>query len=130
MTISMPPTRFDFMFIGNDRRSATVHNSSLSYQANMTKIRSRLVEQVFNNRKYYYRNRVEINRCSSALISIKEKHRRERLKQIAEKQKVIEELQKIPIVQYPSASKAKLVKSRDSFRFGVRVKIRNENLSR
>ena len=126
MTLGMSPTRFDLMVNGREKFNSTVYSSSLSYQANVNKMRSRIVEQVFNNRKYFYRNRVEFYQYQSMVTSLEKSHRHQRRKQIDTRQKIAEDLKQIRSIRYPSSLTTKLFKTKDFYRFGIRVNLLND----
>jgi hypothetical protein len=121
----MTTPSFDFLILGR-RQIAAAAGSSPTQQA-LTKARFRLVQQVYNNRKLVYRNRIETNRQNLILSTIESAHNREQATQRLQKHNVLTELKrKNSIVDscltlLPSYKPIDLTEPKDFYRFGVRV---------
>ena len=96
-------------------------------QQTLTKVRLRIVQQVYNNRRVVYRNRVETNRRNLLLSTIERAHNREEAIQRVQKHNVLADLkQKDAVVDSSFAftqsyEPIDLTEPKDLYRFGVRV---------
>ena len=121
----MAAAPFDLLLFGHQKIAATA--GSTPTQQNLTKVRLRIVQQVFNNRRLVYRNRVETNRRNLILSTIENAHHREQATQRLQRQNVLIDLKrKNSIIDscltvLPSYEPIDLTEPKDFYRFGVRV---------
>ena len=121
----MATPSFDLLVVGQ-QRIARVAGSSATQKA-LTKARFRLVQQVFNDRRLVYRNRVETNRKNILLSSLENSHRREQTTQRLQKNQILTDLRQrktivdSDLVLFPSYQPIDLPRPKDLYRFGVRV---------
>ncbi|CAF1018621.1 unnamed protein product [Rotaria sordida] len=118
-------TPFDLLIFGQRKIAATA-GSSLK-QETLTKIRLRIVQQVYNDRRLVYRNRVETNRRNLVLSTIENAHKREQAVQRTQKENVLTDLKQEKytidscLALLPSYEPIDLTEPKDAYRFGVRV---------
>jgi len=121
----MTTPSFDLLIIGR-RRIAAAAGSSPTQQA-ITKARIHLVQEVYNNRKLVYRNRVEKNRQKLVLSTIESAHNREQAAQRLYRHHVLTDLKRKNstvdscLTLLPSYKPIDLTEPKDFYRFGVRV---------
>jgi hypothetical protein len=117
---------FDLLLFGRSKLAAA--GSSHSSQT-LTKLRLRIVQQVYKNRRVVYRNRVETNRRNLILSTIEHAHHREEATQRLQKLNILTDLkQKNSVVDGSLALKQSyqpidLTEPKEFYRFGVRVRI-------
>jgi len=121
----MATPAFDFLILGRRRIAAAAGPSPTQQQ--LTKVRFRLIQQVFNQRRLVYRNRVEANRKKLVLSTIENAHHREQATQRVQRLNALIDLKrKNSIVDscltlLPSYKPIDLTEPKDFYRFGVRV---------
>lgn len=128
----MAAPSFDLLVLGQQRIAREA--GPAASQKMLTRVRLRLVHQVFNDRRLVYRNRVETNRKTLLLSSIENTHHREQASQRLQKHQIITDLTRRKTIvdsrvtlpsSYPSID---LPQPKDLYRFGVRVISRYFNL--
>ena len=121
----MAAPQFDLLLFGR-RKIAATGGPSPSHQS-LTKARLRVVQQVFNNRRVVYRNRVETNRRNLIISTIESAHNRERAAQRVQRLNVLTDLKRKDLVAdscltlLSSYNPIDLTEPKDFYRFGVRV---------
>ncbi|CAF3136318.1 unnamed protein product [Rotaria socialis] len=116
---------FNLLLFGRRKIAATT-GSSPTHQT-LTKVRFRIIRQVFNDRQLVYRNRVEANRQKFVLSTIQSEHKREQSMQRLQKENILTDLkQKKSVVDsglivLPSYEPIGLAEPKDFYRFGVRI---------
>ncbi|CAF1277700.1 unnamed protein product [Rotaria magnacalcarata] len=116
---------FDLLLFGRRKIAATT-GSSPTHEA-LSKVRFRIIRQVFNNRRLVYRNRVEANRQNLVLSTIESEHKREQSIQRLKKENILTDLkQKKSVVDsglviLPSYVPIGITEPKDFYRFGVRI---------
>ncbi len=116
---------FDLLLFG--RRKLANAAGSGATQQELTKVRLRIVQQVFNNRRIVYRNRVETNRRNLILSTIEHEHKREQATQRVQKSNLLADIkQKKSVVDGSLAFAGSyepidISEPKAFYRFGVRV---------
>lgn len=109
------------------RRKIAAASGSSPTQQTLTKVRFRIIQQVFNSRRLVYRNRVETNRRNLVLSTIENAHKREQATQLIQKENLLTDLKQrkfvvdSDILLLPSYESIDLTEPKDFYRFGVRV---------
>lgn len=121
----MTTPSFDLLLFGRQKLAAAA-GPSPTRQA-LTKVRLRIVQQVFNNRRVVYRNRVATNRQNLLLSTIENDHHREQATQRLQRQHILADLKQEKILVdscstlLPSYQPIDLTEPKNFYRFGVRV---------
>jgi hypothetical protein len=121
----MTTPTFDLL-IFNPRKIAAASGSAPTRHT-LNKVHSRLVQQVFKNRRLVYRNRVETNRQKLILSTVENAHQREQATQRIQKYNVLTEFKRKNLLVdscltlLPSYNPIDLTEPKDFYRFGVRV---------
>ena len=116
---------FDLLLFGQQKLAAAAGSSS-NRQA-LTRIRLRIVHQVFNSRRIVYRNRVAANRQNLLLSTIENAHHREQAAQRIQKNRIINDLKAKNVVVdscltlLPSYQSIDVAEPKEFYRFGARV---------
>ena len=128
----MAAPSFDLLLFGRRKLAGGPSPS----QGDLNKIRFRIVQQVFNDRRIVYRNRVEGNRLQLVLSVIENDFARKQGLQRIHRQKVLNGLKQqdsLPnsyVSTRPSSRSADLTERKDFYRFGVRVSLLNRQMTR
>jgi hypothetical protein len=121
----MTTPTFDLLLFGRQKLAAAA--GSNPSQKTLTKVRLRIVHQVFNNRRVVYRNRVAANRQNLLLSTIENAHHREQATQRIQKHHVLAGLKGTNLLVdscltlLPSYQPIDITEPKDLYRFGVRV---------
>ncbi|CAF2503868.1 unnamed protein product [Rotaria sp. Silwood2] len=116
---------FDLLIFGQRKINAAAGSSPS--QETLTKVRLRIIQQVFNERRLVCRNRVEANRRNLILSTIENAHKREQATQRAQKENILTELKQEKYVidsslaLSPSYEPVDLSTPKDLYRFGTRL---------
>ncbi|CAF0875206.1 unnamed protein product [Rotaria sp. Silwood1] len=116
---------FDLLILSQQKIAAAAGPSPS--RETLNKVRLRIIQQVFNERRLVCRNRVETNRRNLVLSTIEHAHQREQATQRTQKENILTELKQEKYVidsclaLLPSYEPIDLTKPKDFYRFGVRV---------
>ena len=119
---------FDLMVIGRRKLATAGTGIGPPTRATLNKMRVRVVQQVFNDRRLLYRNRVQANRGRLVLSTIETNHHREQIHQRLQRYQILNDLKlkensfkttSENIFMYPK--RIDLTEPKDFYRFGVRV---------
>lgn len=128
----MTTPSFDLLIFG--RRKIAAAAGSSPTQQTLNKVRFRLVQQAFNERRVVYRNRIESNREKFILSTIENEHNRERATQRIQRLNILTDLkQKDPLAGscltlLSTYKPIDLTEPKDFYRFGVRVSHQMNNI--
>ena len=128
----MAAPSFDLLLFGRRKLAGGPSPS----QGTLNKIRFRIVQQVFNDRRIVYRNRVEANRLQLVLSVIENDFSRKQGLERIQRQKVLNGLKQqdsLPnscVSTRPSSRSVDLAECKDFYRFGVRVSIPHRQITR
>ena len=124
----MANASFDLMVIGRRKLATAGTGIGPPTRATLNKMRVRVVQQVFNDRRLLYRNRVQANRGRLLLSAIETNHHREQTQQRLQRYQILNDLKvkrnsfvttSENIFTYPQP--IDLTEPKDFYRFGVRV---------
>lgn len=121
----MTTPSFDLLIVGRRKLAAAAGQSPT--QQTLTKVRLRLVQQGYNERRLVYRNRVEANREKLVKSTIESAHNRERATQRKQRLNVLADIKQKDFVGgscltlLPIYNPIDLTEPKDLYRFGVRV---------
>jgi hypothetical protein len=128
---------FDLLLCSRRQLAAAAGPSAT--HADLTKVRLRIVHKVFNERRVFYKNRIESHRCRSLVSSIERSHRREQAAQRSQTHQFLNERKRggsgggtSGYSSRASSPSRHTVLSRpeDLYRFGVRVRPRCSSVRR